>query len=312
MGASPSSPVNDDDDVPARANDSRGRSASHAASPERVVWGVLNVTPDSFSDGGRHDDLERALAHAERLRAEGADVIDVGGESSRPPGRTYGAGGLRVPVEDELARVIPVVEALVGRSMRVSVDTVKADVARATLALGAEIINDVSCGADPALLDAVADAGAELVLMHTRDGGRVDATTTRYDDVVGDVVAELEAAVERAVARGIARERLWLDPGLGFAKTAAQSICLLGNLDALVARGYPVLVGASRKSFIARTFAQSGVREPAPTERLGGSVACVAAAALAGAAAVRVHDVAESVQAWRVASAMRAARAGLA
>lgn len=311
MGGSPSSPgVTDDDDVPARAKDSRGRSASRAGGGERVVWGVLNVTPDSFSDGGRHDDLEAALAHAERLRGEGADVIDVGGESSRPPGRTYGAGALRVPVGDELARVVPVVEALVGRAMRVSVDTVKAEVARASLAAGAEIINDVSCGADPALLDAVADAGAELVLMHTRGGGRIDATTTRYVDVVADVVEELEAAALRAVARGIARERLWLDPGLGFAKTPAQSICLLGNLDALVARGYPVLVGASRKSFIARTLAESGAREPAPMERLGGSVACVAAAALAGAAAVRVHDVAESVQAWRVASAMRAARAG--
>jgi len=271
------------------------------------VWGILNVTPDSFSDGGRHDDTLRAIAHAERMLAEGADVIDVGGESSRPAGKTYGQGAARVPVEEELRRVLPVVEALARRGVCVSVDTVKAEVARAALAAGARIVNDVSCSASEALLDAVAEAGAELVVMHNREDGRVDERTTRYGDVVAEVLAELEAAVERAVARGVARERIWLDPGLGFAKTAAQSVILLGNLDALVAREYPVLVGASRKAFIARTVTEPGASEPPPTERLGGSLACVTASALAGAAAVRVHDVRESVQAARVGSAMRGA-----
>jgi len=273
---------------------------------------VLNVTPDSFSDGGRYDDAARALEHAGRLVAEGAAVIDVGGESSRPPGATYGAGADRVSVEEELRRVVPVVAALSARGVRVSVDTVKPEVAQAALRAGAQIVNDVSCGADLALLDAVAEAGAELVLMHTRGGGRVDASTTGYADLVGEVIAELEAAIERALEAGVARGRVWIDPGLGFAKTAEQSLALLGNLDALVARGYPVLVGASRKSFIARTVAPAGASGPPADARLGGSIACVAAAALAGAAAVRVHDVFESVQAARIASALRAARRGAA
>ena len=273
---------------------------------------MLNVTPDSFSDGGRYDDAGRALEQAGRLLAEGAAVIDVGGESSRPKGATYGAGAERVPLEEELRRVIPVVTALAERGARVSVDTVKAEVARAALRAGAQIVNDVSCGGDPALLDAIAEADAELVLMHSRDGGRVDASTTGYADLVGEVIGELEAAVERALARGVAPSRVWVDPGLGFAKTAEQSLELLGNLDALVARGYPVLVGASRKSFIARTVAPAGTSGPPPDARLGGSVACVAAAVLAGAAAVRVHDAFESVQAARIASALRAARRSVA
>lgn len=276
------------------------------------MWGVLNVTPDSFSDGGRHDDAERALEHAERMLEEGADVIDVGGESSRPPGQTYGEGAVRVPVEEELRRVLPVVTELVARGVCVSVDTVKPEVARAVLDAGAAIINDVSCGASEALLDEVARSGAELVLMHSRNGGRIDEVTTRYEDLVEDVLGELEAAVERAVARGVRRERIWLDPGLGFAKTAEQSLTLLAHVDAMVARGYPVLVGASRKSFIARTLSGGGMSEPPPNDRLGGSLACVTAAALAGAAAVRVHDVRDSVQAARLGSAMRAARRSVA
>ncbi len=269
---------------------------------------MLNVTPDSFSDGGRFDDASRALSHAARMHAEGADVIDVGGESSRPPGRTYGDGAAHVPADEELSRVLPVVETLVADGVRVSVDTVKGVVAEAALAAGAAIINDVSCGADPTLLAAVAAAGGEVVLMHTRGGGRVDASTTGYGDVVAEVLEELFRAVERARAAGIARERIWIDPGVGFAKTAAQSVALLGNLDAFVATGYPVLVGASRKSFIARTVAAKGGREPAPAERLGGSLAAVTAAVMAGARAVRVHDVAESAQAARLTEAFRARR----
>lgn len=237
---------------------------------------------------------------------EGADVVDVGGESSRPPGKTYGDGFAHVSVEDEITRVVPVVERVVRElGCPVSVDTVKGEVARAALAAGAGLVNDVSGAPAEALLDAVAEHGAELVIMHSRGRGRVDATTTAYRDLVGEVLAELEAQVERAVARGVSRDRVWIDPGIGFAKTAAQSASLLGNLDAFVETGYPVLVGASRKSFIAGAMTAAGAEAPSPAERLGGSLAAVAAAARAGCAAVRVHDVFPSVQAARVTEAMR-------
>jgi dihydropteroate synthase len=267
------------------------------------VWGVLNVTPDSFSDGGRFLHPQAACEHALRMRDEGADVIDVGGESSRPRGATYGAGASYVAADHELARVLPVIERLARESIPLSIDTVKPEVARAALAAGARIVNDVSCAADPALLAAVAEAGAELVLMHTRADGRIDESTTGYVDVVGEVLAELESAVERAAAAGVDRSRIWIDPGIGFAKTAFQSTILLGNLDAFVATGYPVLVGASRKSFIAKMAGEDD-----PEHRLGGSIAAVTAAVLAGVQAVRVHDVYESAQAVRIAEAMRAAR----
>lgn len=284
---------------------SRGRS-EFARPAGCAVWGVLNVTPDSFSDGGRFAELERALAHAARMVEEGATVIDVGGESSRPAGATYGEGASRVPVEEELRRVVPVVEALAERGVVVSVDTVKPEVARAALRAGARVVNDVSSGAEPALVQAVAEAGAELVLMHTRAGGRIDEQTVRYRDVVAEVLEELLQAVERARALGVPPERIWIDPGIGFAKTAAQSLALLADLEPFVATGHPVLVGASRKSFIARTVAGERAGEgvlPAPDQRLGGSLAAATIAALAGAAAVRVHDVRDSVQAVALASA---------
>lgn len=285
--------------TPARGAAPRGRRVC-------AVWGVLNVTPDSFSDGGRFLSVGDAVAHAARMVREGADVIDVGGESSRPPGQTYGEGFAQVAAEDEIARVVPVVERVVGElGCAVSVDTVKGAVARAALAAGAGVVNDVSGAPEDALLDAVAEHGAELVIMHSRGRGRVDATTTAYDDVVRDVLAELEVQVERAVARGIDRARIWIDPGIGFAKTASQSAMLLGNLDAFVETGYPVLVGASRKSFIAGAMTAVGAEPPPPEARLGGSLAAVAAAARAGCAAVRVHDVFPSVQAARVTEAMR-------
>lgn len=280
---------------------SRGQRASTRRTGRCEVWGILNVTPDSFSDGGRFATVERALAHASAMLAEGADVIDVGGESSRPPGITYGPGALRVPVEEELRRVVPVVEGLVASGARVSIDTVKPEVARAALAAGARIVNDVSNGADPGVLEAVAEANAELVLMHTRAGGRVDEETTRYSDVVADVLAELERAVERAVACGVPRANVWIDPGIGFAKTAAQSLALLGGMGPFVASGHRVLVGASRKSFIARATAPDG--DVPPDRRLGGSIAAAAMAVLAGAAAVRVHDVHDTVQAVRLVEA---------
>jgi dihydropteroate synthase len=284
---------------------SRGRGASPHGLCQ--VWGVLNVTPDSFSDGGAYLDPSRAVERAKALIAEGADVIDVGGESSRPPGATYGEGAAKVSVEEELARVIGVVERVRGLGARVSIDTVKPEVAAAALRAGASIVNDVSCGASAALIEVVAEAGAELVLMHTRAGGRVDEST-RYDDVLAEVLSELGASVERARAMGIPGSRIWIDPGIGFAKTAEQSTILLGNLDALVRTGYPVLVGASRKSFIARTAIAAGSPEPAPGDRLGGSLAALTAAVMNGARAVRVHDVFESVQAVRIAEAIRGRR----
>lgn len=269
-----------------------------------AVWGVLNVTPDSFSDGGRYLHVDAAVEHALRLVGEGADLIDVGGESSRPPGATYGVGFERVSAAEETARVVCVIERLRERSIPVSVDTVKGAVARAALAAGARVVNDVSGGADEDLLCAVAEADAELVLMHTRAGGRIDDDTCAYDDVVRVVIDELEVAVERAVGRGVGRDKIWVDPGIGFAKTASQSARLLANLDAFVATGYRVLVGASRKSFIARAMVAAGAEPPPPHDRLGGSLAAVAAAARAGCAGVRVHDVFASVQAARVTEAM--------
>jgi dihydropteroate synthase len=273
--------------------------------PKVALWGVLNVTPDSFSDGGRFADVDAALAHARRMMAEGADVIDVGGESSRPPGGAYGEGARPVSEDEERARVVPVVERLAGElGACVSVDTVKAGVARAALAAGARIVNDVSCGRSEALLAVAAEAGAELVLMHNRRRGEVDATNTGYDDVSRDVVRELKAAVERAVTLGVPRELIWLDPGIGFAKTAVQSAELVGRLGGLVATGHRVLVGPSRKSFIARLAPHADGAEPAPQDRVGGTAAAVAAAVLAGAHGVRVHDVAVMHQAVRMAEAL--------
>jgi dihydropteroate synthase len=264
------------------------------------IWGVLNVTPDSFSDGGRFVGLEAAVAHGERMHAEGADVLDVGGESSRPPGRTYGVGASEVSADEENARVLPVVAALVERGLRVSVDTVKAKVAQAAVRAGAAIINDVSCGRDPELLRVVADSRVELVLMHTRGRGERSGANVAYVDVVGEVREELLRAVERATLAGVRPESIWLDPGVGFAKTAAQSAALIAATPRLVATGHRVLVGASRKSFLAELTAPEGAALPGPSERLGGSLAAATMAVLGGARAVRVHDVRETQQAVRL------------
>lgn len=273
-----------------------------------TVWGVLNVTPDSFSDGGRFLGLDGALLHARAMRYEGADVIDVGGESSRPQGATYGAGAPVVDAAEECRRVLPVIEALVADGATVSVDTVKPEVARRALAAGARIVNDVSGGRSDALLEVVAAADAELVLMHTRGKGEVASPHTTYGDLVGEVVGELLVAVARAERAGVPRERLWIDPGLGFAKTAAQSAALLARTDALVATGLRVLVGPSRKSFVAELARLPDGTRPATSDRLGGSLAAVTVAVLGGAHAVRVHDVAPSRQAALVAVALREAR----
>jgi dihydropteroate synthase len=270
------------------------------------IWAVLNVTPDSFSDGGEAVTTEAALLKARRLIAEGADVIDVGGASSRPPGQTYGEGAPVVSVDEELARVLPVVSVLVREGVRVSIDTSRAEVARQATKAGAAIVNDVSNGVSERLLDVTASAGCELVLMHNRGDGRVTADNASYVSVVDDVIAELSAAAVRASVAGVAFGRIWLDPGIGFAKTAADSVRLLAALPQFVRLGYRVLVGPSRKSFIAALERHIGAAESTPTQRIGGTAAAVTASVLAGVRAVRVHDVKEMRQAVLLTEAIRA------
>jgi dihydropteroate synthase len=275
------------------------------------VWGVLNVTPDSFSDGGAFLTFEAALARGKTLLADGADVIDVGGASSRPKGKLYGAGFEDVPAEVEAERVRPVVEALASElGAHVSIDTVQPEVARVAIAAGARIVNDVSCGASPELLAVAAQHGVELVLMHTRGRGEVQPPNTSYADVVAEVLAELLAAVDRAERAGVAPDRLWIDPGIGFAKTAQQSLALLAHSAELVATGLRVLVGPSRKGFIAETAPFPGGGRPTPLEREAGTAVALGVAVQAGVHAVRVHDVARGRQAVLVAEAL--ARAGAA
>jgi dihydropteroate synthase len=245
--------------------------------------GVLNVTPDSFSDGGRWLDPEAAVAHGRAMVAEGADVIDVGGESTRP-------GAAEVPADEELRRVLPIVEALAGET-RVSIDTRKPEVAAAALAAGATIVNDVSA----ALHEVAAAAGAGWVAMHMRGTPATMQQQATYDDVVAEVRAFLVARVEEASAAGVGE--VWIDPGLGFAKTATHNLLLLRHLDDLVATGFPVAVGASRKSFIGKLTGDAPV-----DDRLEGSLAAAVWAMEKGAAMVRVHDVRATVQAARLAA----------
>ena len=248
-----------------------------------LVMGVLNVTPDSFSDGGRFLDPEAAVAHGLAMAGEGADVVDVGGESSRP-------GALPVPEAEELARVVPVVAALAPH-VRVSVDTVKPAVAEAALGAGASLVNDISARLWPL----AAEAGAGWVALHMQGTPATMQRDPRYDDVVRDVFGFLLDRGREARERGV--EEVWLDPGIGFGKTLAHNLALLGQLPALVAGGFPVLVGTSRKGFLGRLAAGDG-GEPAPVDRrLAGSLATAVWAMLAGAAMVRVHDVAATVQA---------------
>lgn len=290
------------------AAESEGRAPSGSApSAECEIWGVLNVTPDSFSDGGAFLAAEAALQQAARLLREGAHVLDIGGESSRPPGRTYGSVD-QVSEAEELRRVLPVIEGLRAYGARISIDTVKAAVAERALAAGAQIVNDVSCGRSEALLRVAGEAGAELVLMHNRGRGERSPENTRYQDVVRDVRDELMGAVDRAITAGVAAEKIWIDPGLGFAKTALQSATLLAFTDELVATGHRVLVGASRKSFIAELAPLASGATPEPQQRLGGSAAAVVMAVLRGAQGVRVHDLLEMRQAALLASELRRVR----
>jgi dihydropteroate synthase len=256
------------------------------------LMGVVNVTPDSFSDGGLYLDAEVAIAHGRELVAAGAEILDVGGESTRP-------GAEVVPAEEELRRVAPVIRGLRDLGCRISVDTSKARVAAAALDAGAEIVNDVSAlRGDPEMGALCAERGATVVLMHMRGDPRTMQEDPRYDDVVAEVKEFLAERLDAATAAGIAEERVWLDPGIGFGKTATHNLELLRRLAELRDLGRPLVVGTSRKSFIGR------VDGSAADERLGGSIASSVIAAAEGAEVLRVHDVAEMRQALSVATAI--------
>jgi dihydropteroate synthase len=264
------------------------------------IMGILNLTPDSFSDGGLWLEPDRAVEQGFRLLAEGADLLDLGAESTRPGGGVYGEGARTVPAEEESARLLPVLAALrAATDAPLSVDTRKGEVARQALAAGADLINDVTALSDPTLGRAVAAAGCPLVLMHSRGELATMQRGIRFHDLLGEVAAELAAAAGRAVSLGVDAAQLVLDPGIGFGKTWEQNLELIRRLDELRALGRPLLLGASRKSFLARAAAaprRPGAPEPSPDRRLGGSLAAVAWAARQGAAIVRVHDVAETAQ----------------
>jgi dihydropteroate synthase len=267
------------------------------------VVGILNATPDSFSDGGLFDSPWAAIEHVERMVAEGADAVDIGGESTRPQGaRTVSAA-------EERARVIPIVRVVRARfgELPISVDTTKSEVAAAALDAGADIINDVSAfRLDPRMGEIVAASGAGVVLMHSR-GGVAEMGTYRYaqygDDVVGEVIAELEQSAAAARAAGVPAESIVLDPGIGFAKRSEHSLRVLAGLHRFIALGYPVLVGVSRKRFIGEL---SGVHRA--SDRVAGTVAANVAALMAGARLFRVHDVAPNRQALDVAAGILGAR----
>ncbi|CEJ09967.1 Dihydropteroate synthase [bacterium YEK0313] len=281
----------------------KAASASDASTPDGLlaaltglgrpaVMGILNVTPDSFSDAGQFFAPERALAQARRMAAEGADILDIGAESTRP----YG-GARSVSLDDELARLKPVLADVVALGLPVSIDTIKAPVARWALEQGAAIVNDVwGLQHDPNMAAVVAAHGAPVVVMHNRD---------RADPAI-DIMADIDAFFHRSLAiadkAGIRRNRIVLDPGIGFGKTPEQSIAVLARLDRLAAFGLPLLVGASRKRFIDR------ISPAPPDQRIGGSLAAHLIAMRAGAAIIRAHDVAETVQALKVAQAIAEAR----
>ena len=261
-----------------------------------LVMGIINVTPDSFADGGAHRDPDHAVAAALQFEADGADIIDVGGESTRP-------GAAAVPADEEARRVVPVLRRLVPRlRVPVSIDTCKPEIARQALEHGAALVNDVSgLSHDPDLAAVGAAAGVPLVLTHMRGRSGDMYRHAAYDDVVREVVAELGAAVSRATAAGMARDQLVLDPGLGFAKRPAQTFAVLARLGALAALDRPILVGPSRKSFL-----QDALGACPPGEREWGTAAAVASAVLLGAHIVRVHGVREMTQVVRVADRVRA------
>ncbi|MFE7124841.1 dihydropteroate synthase [Streptomyces sp. NPDC057617] len=266
-----------------------------------AVMGVVNVTPDSFSDGGRWFDTTTAVKHGLDLVAEGADLVDVGGESTRP-------GATRVDEDEELRRVVPVVRGLAAEGVTVSVDTMRASVAEQAVAAGAVLVNDVSGGlADPAMVPAVAAARVPFVVMHWRGFSQDMNSRAVYTDVVAEVVAELRARMDAVIAGGIDPEYLVVDPGLGFAKQAGHDLALLAHLPELRSLGRPLLVAASRKRFLGHVLAGGEGSPPPARERDAATAAVSAIAAHQGAWAVRVHEVRATADAVRVARAVEGA-----
>ncbi|EME64283.1 dihydropteroate synthase [Amycolatopsis decaplanina DSM 44594] len=261
--------------------------------------GILNVTPDSFSDGGRYLGLEQALEHAHEMWARGADLIDVGGESTRP-------GASRVDAETEISRIMPVIRSLAADGVAMSVDTTRAEVALAAVEAGASVINDVSGGlADPNMAKVAAETGVPWVLMHWRGHSKDMNALASYEDVVADVRAELLSRVDEALAAGVDSSAIVLDPGLGFAKNAEHDWALLNGLDSFLSLGFPVLVGASRKRFLGRLLSGKDGKPAPPDCRENATAAVSALAAAAGAWGVRVHEVGASIDAVTVAAAWR-------
>lgn len=262
-------------------------------SERTLIMGVLNVTPDSFSDAGRFLDPGRASAHGRQMMTAGADLVDVGGESTRP-------GADPVAEEEEVRRVVPVVAALVQEGVLVSVDTSKPEVARRAIAAGAHVVNDVTALSHPDMAEVVASSGCGVVLMHMRGTPRTMQIDPHYEDVVAEVRDYLLSRAADAERAGIKREKICIDPGIGFGKTQEHNLELLARLEVLAAAGYPLLVGTSRKSFLGRILNQ-----PDPAERDVATAATVAIAAVRGATVVRVHNVAMARQAVLVADAIK-------
>lgn len=263
-----------------------------------LIMGILNVTPDSFSDGGQFLSVDDAVAHAERMIAEGADIVDVGGESTRP-------GGEPISADEEISRVAPVIEALARRfpDIPVSVDTTKSEVARAALDAGAAVVNDISAlRFDFYVADAVARAGAGLVLMHSRGTPATMHRLPPVADIMKEVTTSLRASIHMAERRGVKPESIVIDPGIGFGKSQEQNLELIARVDQLIAAfsEYPLLIGTSRKSFIGRLLADDSGNPAPASERLHGTMATVTAAVLKGAHIVRVHDVKEAAETIRV------------
>jgi len=257
------------------------------------VMGILNLTPDSFSDGGRVRGAQDAVGSARRMAEAGAAVVDIGGESSRP-------GAAPVSADEEMRRVVPAIEAVRSAvDVRISIDTVKAAVAARAIDAGADVVNDISAGSDPGMLPLCAARGVPVILMHMRGTPRTMQDDTRYRDLLGEVVEFLRAAVERAVAAGVPGDKILVDPGIGFGKSPSGNLQILGDIAALRKVGQPVVVGASRKSFI------GSVLDLRVAERLEGSLAVAAVAAWQGAHVIRAHDVTETVRVVRMVDAIR-------
>lgn len=262
-----------------------------------LIMGILNVTPDSFSDGGRHNDVEAALKQAEKMLSDGADILDIGGESTRPKSLSVSSG-------EQIARVIPVIKAIraqLSKEVLISVDTRLSTVAKAALEAGANIINDVTAGRDdPQILTVAAQAGCPIILMHIQGTPETMQDNPHYDDVLAEVLASLEVSVNQAIAAGVKRENIIIDPGIGFGKRAQDNLTLLAHLDKFVATGYPVLLGTSRKRFMGTLCSVNG-----PCELVTATATTTALGVMAGVQIFRVHDVKENRQAADVAWAIK-------